>query len=446
MKVVHGLAGARAILLNVPLFAKVMGIALGMVVLLCFGLLWQLHHSYYNLEVREVESYAGFIAQVLATASSFQLREGRIQDLQLLLEEMVRIKPEINAVQVRDGGGRVLAKVGPVDPKAGVLEQSASLDPALGGEVSVALCDNHIDFELGWHTKRLVQTTLLVVPLGMVLLAGLMRLITRPILELARVVREVKSGNYQVRATVHARDEVGELAVAFNDMLAALQQKDAVNHQLLRRIIGAAEEERKRVARELHDHTGQSLTCLIASLAAMQKQERSAEVTGLIHLAAQTLRDVHDLSRMLRPSTLDDLGLVAALQKFCKDFAQRLHVPTDFAAIGLDSNSRLPGVMEVALYRITQEALTNAVRHGQARAIEVLLQRQPGTMLLIIEDDGRGFQACDWRAHCLHGDHLGLLGMEERALLLGGTLRIESQPNQGVRLFVKIPLPEIAHA
>jgi two-component system sensor histidine kinase UhpB len=142
----------------------------------------------------------------------------------------------------------------------------------------------------------------------------------------------------------------------------------------------------------------------------------------------------------LRPSALDDLGLLAALQKHCATFAQRFGVSVDCQAVGLNGVARLPVKIETALYRIVQESLTNAVRHGQAQSIQVLVQRKESAVLTVIEDDGCGFEARDWRVRCLADDHLGLLGIEERAALFGGTLRVESRPGSGTSLFVEIPV------
>jgi signal transduction histidine kinase len=143
---------------------------------------------------------------------------------------------------------------------------------------------------------------------------------------------------------------------------------------------------------------------------------------------------------------LDDLGLVPALRNYCHRTSQRFGVTVDYQTIGLDEYTRLPGEIEVAIYRIGQEALTNAVRHGRARFVEVLLQRKTASVLAIVQDDGQGFDATQWNAQCRRKDCLGLLGIEERALLLGGTLCVESSPGIGTSLYVEIPYLEGAHA
>lgn len=216
--------------------------------------------------------------------------------------------------------------------------------------------------------------------------------------------------------------------------------------QYQRQVIAATEEERKRVARELHDQTGQALASVIAQLAVLEtdgagggRRPTPAELRGQVE---QTLGGVHELAWALRPSVLDDAGLLAALEKFCAVCSRRFGVTAQCQAVGMECGWRLPAEVEAAVYRIVQEGTNNAVRHGRARTVSVLLQWQDGRLLVVVEDDGAGFDATDWRGRCAEGDHLGLLGIEERAMLLGGTLRVESRPGAGTSLFVEIPLKD----
>ena len=263
--------------------------------------------------------------------------------------------------------------------------------------------------------------------------------------ELVGATHALRSGNYQKRAPVYAGDEVGQLAEAFNAMAAELEHKETMRRHLLRQVVVAAEEERQRVARDLHDQAGQTLTVLIAGLSAL-KADPTARRPGDLHaLALEAYAEVHDLSRTLRPCALDDDGLVIALQEHCRCFAERCGVRVDCEAVGLDGG-RLPGELEVTFYRIVQEALTNAVRHGRAHGIQVLLQRRNGDVLAVIEDDGRGFDTGLWQARSREGAHLGLLGIQERARLFGGSFRVESRIGAGTGVFVQIPVGEHAYA
>jgi len=207
--------------------------------------------------------------------------------------------------------------------------------------------------------------------------------------------------------------------------------------RLLAKIVSAQEDERRRVARELHDAVGQSLTALTVGLGALEQSAVGEEVRRSIErlrgLAASTVREAQRLARGLRPSALDDLGLDAALSHHASDYADTHGIAVDYRAEGLNGG-RLPHGAETAIYRITQEAMTNAARHAAARSIEVRLRRQPGAILLTVRDDGCGFVVEP------DGQHLGIAGMRERAELLDGSFSIVSRPGEGTLVSVQLPI------
>jgi signal transduction histidine kinase len=232
------------------------------------------------------------------------------------------------------------------------------------------------------------------------------------------------------------------IAVENATLYEELREEELLRRQLLDRLITVQEEERKRIALELHDQTGQPLTSLIMTLGMLGEAESLAQVRTqaqyLRETAAQVMKEVHDLALELRPSVLDDLGLLAALRHLHKDYQDRFHIPVDFAVLGLE-DGRLPSEMETALYRIVQEALTNIARHAQAETVSVLLEKRDASVMLIVEDDGRGFDVTSVLGSRPRGK-LGLYGMRERAALLGGTLTIESTRGTGTTIFVDVPL------
>jgi signal transduction histidine kinase len=217
---------------------------------------------------------------------------------------------------------------------------------------------------------------------------------------------------------------------------------DRQQAEVLQRVIAAQEEERKRIARELHDQTGQSLTSLMIGLrrleaAQMPEEERQA-IAELQQNANRALDELHHLIFELRPSVLEDLGLVVALQRYIEEFARRtgLRVETELDAL---AGVRLEPAVEIALYRIVQEALTNVDRHARATTASVLLQCRGDSLLLIVEDDGSGFVVPEIGAG--DSEHFGLMGMQERAALIGGKLTIESSPGAGTTIYVEVPRP-----
>ncbi|HEX7736964.1 MAG TPA: sensor histidine kinase [Ktedonobacteraceae bacterium] len=267
-----------------------------------------------------------------------------------------------------------------------------------------------------------------------------------PLLNLGKVMRRVQNGERSLRAPLTGTDpQADQLAQTFNTMLEAI---DESSRQRASQIINAQEEERKRIARELHDETSQVLTSLLISLAILEEsvqiEEARKRISDTRTLAHQTLRAIRSLSIDLRPSALDDLGLLPALRWYLKEYQQKCSIEVEFHPTGL--KDRLPTEMETALYRIVQECLTNTARHSHARKATVILKEESDAVYGTILDDGDGF---DYTALLKIpsqerglGRGLGLTGMQERAILLNGELEIHTAPGQGTRVEIRIPLPE----
>ena len=203
----------------------------------------------------------------------------------------------------------------------------------------------------------------------------------------------------------------------------------------LRRVVEAQELERRRLARELHDQTGQELTSVLLGLKAVEEAktdvERAEALAAVREQVVETLHDVRRLAVELRPKALDDFGLVAALEHLRDTFSEQTGMRVELEA---NVGDRLSSEVETALYRIVQEALTNIVKHAQASAVSIVLARSSRAITAVIEDDGRGFTPADG------GDGMGLLGMGERLALLGGKLKIESNPGAGATIVAEVPL------
>jgi signal transduction histidine kinase len=236
-------------------------------------------------------------------------------------------------------------------------------------------------------------------------------------------------------------------AIENAQLYAALQAKEAARTQLLEKVIEAQEEERQRVAREIHDELGQLLTRLSINLKMCESHVPAHLTEATQNLAAtqtlvwQTIEEAHRLIVELRPTLLDELGLEAALRE---EMAQRLAplgVETALSADG--ALERLPAPVGITVFRIAQEAITNVARHAHARRASLSLRRGGGELQVLIQDDGVGLPA-DWGTRADGHRPLGLLGMRERAALLGGTLTIEPCPPHGTRLFLRVPLDAAA--
>ena len=229
------------------------------------------------------------------------------------------------------------------------------------------------------------------------------------------------------------------IAEAFAERAAvAIDLSERVAGDALRRVVEGQELERKRLARELHDETGQALTSILLGLrsiedAAGDQPEVRESILAVRELVVGTLHDVRRLAVELRPKALDDFGLVPALERLTETFKEQTEVDVQLeAALGED---RLSPDIESALYRIVQEALTNVIKHAQAKTVSVVLTRKGDAVAVVIEDDGRGFDPSGARE-----DGLGLVGMRERIALLGGRVTVESAERHGTTVAVEVPV------
>ncbi|BCM93958.1 chemotaxis protein methyltransferase [Abditibacteriota bacterium] len=258
--------------------------------------------------------------------------------------------------------------------------------------------------------------------------------------------REAKEALKRVNDELEWRVEerTTELGTALQQVRAEAREREkaeAARTELLRRLVDLQEEERGRISRELHDNLGQYLTALMLGLKRLQdkndafeaedRQTMSDELNDLHQLVDDLMQAAHRQAWELRPAELDDMGLEIALQHYANDWSQRTGIEVDFQTTGFEER-RPAREVETVLYRVVQEALTNVARHANASMVSVVLELTSGASA-IIEDDGVGFDPD------LVEGRLGLIGMRERLMLVGGTLEIESSPESGTTLFARVP-------
>jgi len=448
---------------------KIMGIVLVLVVLLGVGITVQVRIVLQNALVSQLQEQSVSVARDVAARATDLILINDLFALHQLLVETQTNNPDVRYAFIVDEEGEIIAHTfgsgfpadllaaNSVAPEAHHETRALATDqgriwdtavPIFGGQAGMArigLSEDIIQATVTTLTSQMLLTTVMVSAVGIAAATLLTWIVTRPILNLKQAAQAVGRGDFSQYVTPWAGDEIGELAQAFNAMTADLaqadrerQEREQLRTRLLEQVITAQEEERKRIARELHDETGQSLTSLMVRLQMVNQQcplpDVQEQLDGVRALVAQTLDGVHNLAVELRPSVLDDLGLAAALRRYVQDYQARYPVEVDLVMMGLEE--RLPPAVETAVYRIIQESLTNIARHAQAQTVSVLVEHGHGRIRAIIEDDGVGF---DEQVAARNG-RLGLYGMRERAELLNGTLTIESTPGQGTSIFIEVPL------
>ncbi|GEM_PF-2279699 len=266
----------------------------------------------------------------------------------------------------------------------------------------------------------------------------------KPINSLLNSVKAVSEGDLSQQVKVNTGDELSELADAFNSMTQRLSQTKKTRDSLLGKIINSQEEERQRVARELHDETGPTLSTLMISLKFMEDSKDTAELKEKIEdfrqLLMQSLEQVRLLAWKLTPTLLVDLGLKAALESFIDRYWRNQEGwEINLQIHGLDER-RLPSEIEVSIYRVVQEALTNIYKHAQASKVWIFINATTDMAEVVIEDNGIGIDLENFNRESKIG--MGLTSMQERIELVGGTFFLESSPNQGTAIKIEIPLSE----
>jgi signal transduction histidine kinase len=406
------------------------------------------------------------LGKVLSSQSSNLITRGDISTLYALVRGYVDTSPNIAYISVKDTIGISVAEAYktadmmdlPVDnpPNSDTLPKLQNLtykgqdivDVSLTfagtdkGEVHVGVTNAGVSHTVAMHIHHILLWLILTLAVAIILAYVLSYALTYPMSALAAEARELGRGSYRNIERRWGNDEIGSLGKAFDEMSREIRQKEIMRTQLLAQVLSAQEDERKRIARELHDDTSQSLTSLMVELKAAEKARDIGEIkprlNELRNLAYQTLQGVHNMSVELRPNALDDLGLVAAIKKYATDFEAKNGVSVDLQ-VGQAATRRFSPEIETAAYRIAQEALANVVRHSGAKHVSIVVDFQESRFKLIIEDDGKGF-SLDEALKKSPEHRLGLFGMYERASLIGGTLTIESQPGQGTSVFLEVPV------
>lgn len=258
---------------------------------------------------------------------------------------------------------------------------------------------------------------------------------------------ELTASNQRLRQEIaqrkRAEESLRKSKQHYNQLLQQSQQMQEQLRLLSRQLLLAQEEERKKISRELHDVIGQTLTSINVRLASLKKATTTntktleRNIARTQELVEHSVKIVHRFARELRPTALDDLGLIPALHTFMKTFRQETGIQVSLSAFA--AVEQVDGDKRTVLYRVAQEALTNVGRHAQASRAEVQIQKLDGAICMTIKDDGKGF----WQEKVLRatkGERLGLLGMRERLEMVGGKFSVASAPGKGTVVLAQVPL------
>jgi PAS domain S-box-containing protein len=354
---------------------------------------------------------------------------GRIEGWNVGAERMFGYKAE----EAMGSSGEIIYT--PEDRKRGVFAE----------EMMTALHKGRAEDER-WHLRKngtRFYVSGLLSPLGDSKPTGFVK-VARDLTAQRQATEGLRRAQEELDATVQERTrELHEANEALREEVEERSRVERERLRLLRRIVSTQEEERRRIARELHDQLGQRLTALRLQLEAMSRQqgkrsELRAQLEQLQEIAVQVDSDLDFLAWELRPTILDDFGLTAAITNFAREWSKHIGIKSEFHTTNLE-DERLPQEVETNLYRITQEALNNVSKHAGATNVDIILEQRAGNAVLIIEDNGRGFELTSVSSKP-GAKGMGLPGIRERAAIIGGTVEIESTPGEGTTIFVRVPI------
>lgn len=355
--------------------------------------------------------------------------------------------------------GMALAQYVPLGSSSGEREGIATLLHEIEGfrVAMLAALDTGAD-PAGQSSRRILQQRVIpqrdtVLRISDQVQALVRKAFTEQLVQTAEVYRAAqRRALLRLGAALAANLAIGILAALYAGRLEQRLRRQRMRdlqlteelQRLSGRIVTAQDEERRMIARELHDEVGQSLAAIRVELSLAQRAPAdaatsAARMESLRAITEGTLNTIRDLSHLLHPAMLDDLGLVAALESLTVGFTSRHDIACEFAHENLDE--RLPPLLEAAIFRIVQETLNNVARHARARHCRVSVRRTGEHVQVSVTDDGVGFERPD-------GDEaggtagLGLIGIRERAALFGGTLHVTSAPDRGTRIFVQLVIPD----
>ncbi|MFT9486470.1 MAG: ATP-binding protein [Tepidibacillus sp.] len=458
---------------------KIMGMIITLIIALALWINWEVRDKVSSLLEKQMieraivtsNNVSYIIAEPVLTNNFYQLNN--------IIDEFIKADKSIRYYFILDKDGTLLLSsftVGipenlveinsPVNNKANVKEITTEegiiwdvatpIANGYGGTLRIGITDKSITLGLYEVTRKIIFSTTVTIILTIFVAFALTRLLTLPLKQLVQFANNIGQGNYNttLKAESWASKEIAFLLETFNRMAKNLKNisikidhAQKVRKTLLQKIITAQEEERARVARELHDEANQYMAAInigLDRIAAENDPEKSKNLSKeLKKIVLHASSELKHLAWELRPTTIDKIGLTSALENYIDNCKTNNKINIDFAC-DIKCEEQLDDEVKIAVFRIIQEALTNILKHSDADEVEVTLKNSKEYIIVIIEDNGKGFdtdtilQPAEKPSGKIKS--LGIHGMMERAELIDGKLIIESEPNQGTTVYLKVPL------
>jgi signal transduction histidine kinase len=454
---------------SVPILIKIMGT--GFVVALIFGsiLLIETRSTLSEILCHILEEKTISMAEALATHIERPLVIGDLFAIKRRLTRSMEAEQDLCYIIVESRDGTVLIhtfeKSVPEDlvglrasqklnnnslevfgsEKGRIFEAKVPLIEGSMGFLRLGMKDQMVTSQLSSFTRLLLLTLVFCMAVGLGLALLLTYILTRPIQNLLLATNRISEAKFESRAQVYSNDEIGKLAVSFNRMAKSLQEfslkvkeEGKARQALIEKIVLTQEEERRSISRDLHDQLGQSLSALLLDIQSMDDSKHNSGIlkSKLEDKTHNLINEVRHLAWGMHPSILDDYGLNKALARYINEISQSSGIKIEYQSLCPPELERLSMRTEVTLYRIAQEAITNIVRHSNAKDASVILMQNKKDTLLLIEDSGSGF---DLKSFEQGGSStVGLVGMRERAALLGAEFTVESTLSKGTTIRVTI--------
>ena len=456
-------------LYGVSLYTKTLGLVVFTTLLVSITTMLTVKEAFYNYSSQQLKELSSSLSRELAYQSVNYILDNDVFGLTRILMDAKKSNPDMLYAFIETPNGEILAstygnafpmdllKVNNTLTKKPSIKEILTNNgivfdaktPILNGDLGVlrvGISQERSKLFVNHLVYYIMSIVALVILISIMLVGITSWIVMKPITELRKATIEIAKGNYNFKIdSPKYNDDIGKLVNSFNSMLEKLRflenerkKKEQLAKNFVNKIITTQEDERKRIARELHDEFGQFFAYVKMNLKMVEKSIVSFDAKKIIKELKEHLDKevelLHDMVKNLRPSILDELGLSKAIEFYISEFVEKQYdIQIDYKSFNIE-NKRFDPKIEISVYRIIQEAVLNSLKHAKAKRLRIFLEWNNGTLRGIIEDDGVGFNIKEKNKF-----GFGLYGMQERVSLLNGHIDINSEENEGTMIVFNIP-------